>query len=297
MFENIILATDLSPAWDDIVACAGELKALGCSRVILTHVLTLKFLTGMEGRLAAEAWPKLERQARQLEAQGLKVSLEMPSGLPAYALQEVARCCGADLIVVGSPGQREGVLGSVSSAIVHHAATPILLFPMDPAENRPQGTCRLHCTELLRHLLFPADFSEISERALGYLERLSPKGVGRVTLLHALDVPLHEAYPPGYREWAEAAARDRLEQWQRRLTQAGLTRVEAVYDPGHPLPAILAAVKNEDISLIVMGTQGRGFIREIFLGSVAHNVCRLAPCPVLMIPAAARSEDSGQISG
>ena len=288
MFENIILATDLSPAWDKIVACAGELKALGCSRVILTHILTLKFLTGMEGRLAAEAWPQLERQATKLEAQGLQVALEMPSGLPAHSLKEVARCCSVDLIVVGSPGRREGVLGSVSSAIVHYAATAILLFPMDPAENRPQGTCRLHCTELLRHLLFPADFSGISERALGYIERLGPKGVGRVTMLHALNVPLHEAYPPGYREWAEAAARDRLEQWHKRLTQAGLSRVEAVYDPGHPLPAILDALKSQDISLIIMGTQGRGFIREIFLGSVAHNVCRLAPCPVLLIPPASR---------
>jgi nucleotide-binding universal stress UspA family protein len=288
MFENVILATDLSPVWDEIVACAGELKALGCSRVILTHVITLKFLMGMEGRLTAEAWPMLERQAAQLEAQGLKVTMEMPSGLPAHALQEVARCCGADLIVVGSHGKREGILGSVGSAIVHHATTPILLLPMDLKPKKPQGSCRLNCSELLRHVLLPADFSEISARALGYLERLAPKGVGQVTLLNALDVPLHEAYPPDYREWAESASRDLLEQWQQRLTQAGLTQVEAVYDPGHPIPAILEILKSQDISLIVMGTQGRGFIQEIFLGSVAHNVCRLAPCPVLLIPPASR---------
>ena len=291
MFENVILATDLSPAWDEIVACAGELKALGCSRVILTHVITLKFLAGMEGKLLAEAWPKLERQGAQLEAQGLRVTLEMPSGLPSHSLQEVAHCCGADLMVVGSPGRREGVLGSVSSAIVHHATVPILLFPMDPAAGKPKGACRLNCTQLLRHILFPVDFSEISERALGYVGALGPKGLGQVTLLHALDVPLHETYPPDYREWAESAARDLLEQWRKRLTRAGLTGVEAIYDPGHPLPAILEALKSRDISLIVMGTQGRGFIREIFLGSVAHNVCRLAPCPVLLIPAASRSEE------
>jgi nucleotide-binding universal stress UspA family protein len=289
MFKNVILATDLSPAWDEIVACAGKLKALGCARVILTHVISLKFLMGMEGRLEAEAWPMLERQAGQLEAQGLKVTMEMPKGLPAHSLQEVARCCGADLIVVGSHGKEEGVLGSVSSAIVHHAATPILLLPMDLKPEKPEGSCRLHCNELLRHILFPADFSEISERALGYVEGLAPKGVDQVTLLNALDVPLHESYPPDYREWAEDAARDLLEQWQQRLTQAGLSRVEAVYDPGHPLPAILEVLKTQDISLIVMGTQGKGFIKEIFLGSVAHNVSRLATCPVLLIPAASRS--------
>ena len=145
----------------------------------------------------------------------------------------------------------------------------------------------LHRT-FTRHILFPADFSEISEQALGYVERLAPKGVAQVTLLNALDVPLHENYPPDYREWAESAARDLLDQWQQRLTQAGLTRVEAVYNPGHPLPAILEVLKSRNISLIIMGTQGRGFIREIFLGSVAHNVCRLASCPVLLIPPASR---------
>ena len=39
MFKTIVLATDLSPAWNEIVACAGEFKALGCSRVILTYVI------------------------------------------------------------------------------------------------------------------------------------------------------------------------------------------------------------------------------------------------------------------
>jgi nucleotide-binding universal stress UspA family protein len=288
MFETVILATDLSPIWDEIVACAGELKALGCSRVILTHVVTVKFLMGMEGKLEDEARQGLERQAAHLEAQGLQVTMEMPKGLPAYSLQEVARCCGADLIVVGSHGKQEGILGSVGSAIVHHATVPILLLPMDLKPEKLQGSCRLHCTELLRHILFPADFSEISKRALGYLEGLAPKGVGQVTLLNALDVPLHGSYPPGYRQWAEDAARDLLEQWRLRLTQAWLTRVEAVFDPGHPLPVILAIFKSQDISLIVMGTQGRGFIQELFLGSVAHNVCRLAPCPVLLIPPASR---------
>ena len=106
MFKTIVLATDLSPAWDEIVACAGEFKALGCSQVILTYVISVKFMMGMEGKLKAEAGPKLEAQKAILEAQGLKVAIEVPIGLPAYSLNEAARCGGADLIVVGSHGLR-----------------------------------------------------------------------------------------------------------------------------------------------------------------------------------------------
>ena len=78
MFETILLATDLSPAWDEIVACAGEFKALGCSRVILTNVIVTRFLAGLEEMLRADVRPKLEAQQRQLEAQGLQVEVELP---------------------------------------------------------------------------------------------------------------------------------------------------------------------------------------------------------------------------
>jgi nucleotide-binding universal stress UspA family protein len=291
MFQTIVLATDLSPAWDEIVACAGEFQVLGCTRVILTHVIGVKFMMGMEGKLKAEARPKLEAQKAKLEAQGLAVAIEMPTGLPAYSLNEVARCGGADLIVMGSHGQslwREEVLGCVTCAVLHHAEYPVLLLNVKVKEGLAQGTCRLQATELLRHVLFPTDFSEIAQRACTVVTYLASKGASRVTLLNALDVPGHEAYPPGYQEWAEAAARELLEHWGQRLKQAGVQQVETRFDATHPIPAILEVLKTQDISIIIMGTQGKGFIREIFLGSVAHNVSRLAPCPVLLIPPASR---------
>jgi len=107
-------------------------------------------------------------------------------------------------------------------------------------------------------------------------------------VLHALDVPGGEAYPPGFQEMAEAKARDSLDAWTVRLQGADISAVKPIFDPGHPLPAILRVLESQDISLIVMGTQGKGFIKELFLGSVAHNVSRMAPCPVLLIPPATR---------
>ncbi len=291
MFKTIVLATDLSPAWDEIVACAGEFKALGASEIILTHVITVKFMSGMEGLLEAETRPKLEAQKQQLIGQGFKASVEMPVGLPAHSLNDVARCCGADLIVVGSHGKslwREAVLGCVTCAVLHHTQHPTLLLNVRLKEGMAAGSCRLQATNLLRHVLFPTDFSEIAARAGDYVERLAPRGVAQVTVLSALDVPGHEAYPPGYQEIAEGAARQLLEKWQQRLLKAGIPAVHDHFDPGHPLPAILQVLESQDISLIVMGTQGKGFIKEIFLGSVAHNVSRLAPCPVLLIPPASR---------
>jgi nucleotide-binding universal stress UspA family protein len=291
MFKTIVLATDLSPAWNEIVACAGEFKVLGCSRVILTHVIVARFISGLEEMLRADVRPKLEAQQRQLEGQGFQVEVEIPIGMPARSLNEVAGRHEANLIVLGSHGTalwREAVLATFTSAVVHHTKYPTLLINVRVKKDQEANFCRLHCGSLLRHVLFPTDFSEIGVRAGESLESMATRGIGQVTLLTALDVPGEDSYPPGYQEIAEGAARDLLEQWKQRLLKAGVPLVNDRFDPGHPLPAILQVLESQDISLIVMGTQGKGFIKELFLGSVAHNVSRLATCPVLLIPLASR---------
>lgn len=48
-------------------------------------------------------------------------------------------------------------------------------------------------------------------------------------------------------------------------------------------PNALAALQRGEF-VIDLGTQGRGFLSELFLGSVAHNVAQHAPLPVLFVP-------------
>jgi nucleotide-binding universal stress UspA family protein len=137
---------------------------------------------------------------------------------------------------------------------------------------------------LLRHLLFPTDFSEIAAEALLLLELLAPKGVARITLLHALEVHMVELYGSGLRVAAEGPEYNSLEILKNRLEAAGAPQVQTRVVPGHPVSVIREAAGRLDVSLIVMGTQGRGFLEELFLGGVAHNISRVADCPVLLVP-------------
>jgi nucleotide-binding universal stress UspA family protein len=46
----------------------------------------------------------------------------------------------------------------------------------------------------------------------------------------------------------------------------------------------LKTIQELSVSLVVMGSQGRGFVPELFLGSVSHNVARHGDASVLLIP-------------
>ena len=49
--------------------------------------------------------------------------------------------------------------------------------------------------------------------------------------------------------------------------------------------AIAAYAKVQLIDLIIVGTHGRGAMKQLIMGSVAERVVRTAPCPVLAVRA------------
>ena len=68
------------------------------------------------------------------------------------------------------------------------------------------------------------------------------------------------------------------------LEKEGKAQVETVVKYGSPSLEILRLVEDAEVKLVVMGSQGRGYVKEFFLGSVSQNIARLSPSSVLLIP-------------
>jgi nucleotide-binding universal stress UspA family protein len=66
---------------------------------------------------------------------------------------------------------------------------------------------------------------------------------------------------------------------RRGAVQFGAPIIEAA----DPRDLILAAAARVDADLIVMGTHGRRGLSRFVLGSVAEDVVRRSPCPVLAV--------------
>jgi nucleotide-binding universal stress UspA family protein len=87
------------------------------------------------------------------------------------------------------------------------------------------------------------------------------------------------------RRTLDGAIKDSLED-----TRAASIRRDVVDD--HPAAALLHAAADAD--LLVIGSRGRGELAGLLLGSVAQHVITHAPCPVLVVRAAAPAEPTHQ---
>jgi nucleotide-binding universal stress UspA family protein len=144
----------------------------------------------------------------------------------------------------------------------------------------------------LRTILVPVDFDPPSEQALDQAVALAAQLGAKITLLHAfevgklagsaIDVTL-ELRP----RVLEGAARA-LEEMMRARESSGVS-MKSIVKEGEPEEVIGKAVAEEGAGLVVMGTHGRGRLGRMLLGSVAMNVVRTSPVPVLVVPPRPRS--------
>ena len=137
-----------------------------------------------------------------------------------------------------------------------------------------------------RAILHPTDFSPGSAAAFDYACELARDSDARLVVLHAFG----PAVPIAAEGVILSADRDELRALARRELDAirptnPTVRVERVVREGPTTPTILAAVREFNADLLVMGTHGRTGFRRLVLGSVTEEVLRDAPCPVLTVKA------------
>ena len=135
------------------------------------------------------------------------------------------------------------------------------------------------------HILFPTDFSENAKHAFTYVEQLVAAGAKRVTLLHVQDRTRIDPHLTHRLEEFNAIDRARLEGLKDMLQKNGNATIDIELCYGAPFVEIIRLIQERNVYLVVMGSQGRGFVEELFLGSVSHNVARHANTAVLLIPA------------
>ena len=153
----------------------------------------------------------------------------------------------------------------------------------------------------IKTILYATDLSKNSAYAFFYAADMAKRHNARIVILHSVEPGHSLTYAGSMVEGlAKSARREEhekdLEEIRKGIEefckkaepQAGhacLELVSRILVPlGYPVEEILKVADEESCDVIVLGTHGKGFLRQTFLGSVAVKVLERTRKPVFIIP-------------
>ncbi len=153
----------------------------------------------------------------------------------------------------------------------------------------------------IKRILYATDLSKNSSYAFFYAVDLARKYDATIVILHAVGPSRTISYAGSRVQEMIIAARKKeqeedLEEIKNGLhefckhaeTQIGSPCVELVakilVPAGYPVEEILKTADEEECDALVLGTHGKGFLKQTFLGSTAEDVLHRTRKPVFIIP-------------
>jgi len=210
----------------------------------------------------------------------IQPELVVQTGVAADSILSLAQLQKADVIVMGTHGRRgfdRLMLGSVTDRVMRTAPCPVLAASKPPHDSVAADKEWGHVHHLGR-ILFCADFSENSGRALKYAISATAEYDAELTLLHVLEgVP-----SPAKTEEAMAVAAERLDKLIPPEGRKTL-KIKTAVRIGKPYEQIVQFVGDAQIDMVTMGVRGRGALDVAVFGSTTYRVMQLGSCPVLAV--------------
>jgi nucleotide-binding universal stress UspA family protein len=141
---------------------------------------------------------------------------------------------------------------------------------------------------MFKKILFPTDFSDVSQKAVKYIKQLKGAGAQEVIVLHVIDekeLLVLSRVPDQYLQITTLMEKEiakELAVVEADMAAEGFS-VKLKVKTGKPFTEIMMTATEEKVSIIVVGSHGKSNIGEMLMGSVSENVIRHAKVPLLVI--------------
>jgi nucleotide-binding universal stress UspA family protein len=147
-----------------------------------------------------------------------------------------------------------------------------------------------------KQVLVATDFSDRSQRALAYAIAIARRYGSALSVVHAIPPEPREQIPleplPRELNRRRLEAEEQMKHLGEKVQMNDLNH-HLLLERGPVWDVLASVIQRENVDLLVLGTRGRGGLKKLALGSVAEEVLRLAPCPVLTIGPHVPAADSG----
>lgn len=152
----------------------------------------------------------------------------------------------------------------------------------------------------IKKILLATDFSSASEKAGSYAKALARRFSSAIELAHVFDPSVVTSYeealiglPINERR---RISNENLERLRNDFSSCGIETRTILAEGHRPASELLKIAKEQDVDLIVAGTQSKSGLERLILGSTAEQMIRNAECTVLTVGPNTKTAEDGPLT-
>ncbi len=297
MFKHILVPLDGSRLAETALVPAASMSKTLSAPVTLLHIIEKDAPQAIHHdhhlTRADEASAYLNETASRAFPAGTQVEAHVHAAavqdVAASIIQHASEEYNPDLIVMCAHGQggfRDFVFGNIAQQVLSGGETPLLLLQPHGIKPHPFS---------LRRILVPLDNESLHDESLEYARELARAYTAELYLLTVVPTystltgqeaavgNLLPATAAAYLEIQEETAREHLQEHLNECLASGL-ETSAEIGRGDPADVIVSTAARLHADLILLGTHRKAGMSAFWARSVAPNVVKRAPSPLLLIP-------------
>jgi nucleotide-binding universal stress UspA family protein len=311
MFKKMIVASELTKGESEVVRCLKGFRNLGTEKILLLRCLNTYDMEAKTSSIITDVFEEnFQKQKNMLEGMGFEVETRVVAGVIRKEINRIAEEEDYSIIAAGSAKHTmlgEALFGGVAHELLNSARKPLLLIRIPDGADKMEDGAMEGC-DMIKNILFATDFSPNSRKAFDFLKRMAESGAKRFTVVHVMgEAHVSEGIPHRQVDLGSAEMRNEMlgvqstnEAWFRKQGEEDMKKLEELKSElkvaedvqvevelltGKPAAEIKGFAEGNGITLVVMGSQGSGLVRETAIGSVSRELVRKIPSSVLLIPA------------
>ena len=230
-------------------------------------------------KICIDAREQLQEFAKSHTKNGVQPECVVQEGEVTDSVLAFAEAQMADIIVMGTHGRRgfdRLALGSATEKVLRKARCPVLVV-RKPGPEAMAAEGAQNSVEL-RRVIFCADFSDLSQRALEYALSAAAEFNAELTLLHVLENLPNSA---NIEEEIATAKKQLGNLIPPKGVKAG--KIKTLVRIGKAYEQIIELALEAQADLVIMAVRGRNAMNLAVFGSTTYRVIQLGPCPVLAV--------------
>ena len=279
--KTILTATDLSERSARALRQATHLALHHNAALHVLHIVDDEIPSRIAAEIKSAARENLTEQIALIaKGKALDVTVHVDFKPTWEGIVQAAERTGAEMLILGSHRSR-GIMELFRGTTVERVAK-VIRIPLLVVNNPVPGA--------YGEVIVGVDFSDCARHAIRLASTLAPKQA--LTLINAYHIPFK-----GFTQRADSDGsilKKDLQLIERELTQdmtafeQGLEnkslRLKHVFAEGGPAQVLLHEAETRGADLICVGSHGRSWLAEAFLGSTARELLSAATCDVLIAP-------------